>query len=307
MAKKVSYEALKKRIQELKKEIAKHNQTKEKLWGAHGQLTPLIEAVADAIYFKDSRGRYLLVNKACEQLMGLRKEQIIGKTDEQLLPPDLAKQCRRSDEEAMRSGKPTRLEEYMTNNKGEKVFFETIKSSLVDDKGTITGLEGISRDISNRMRADERVKEILELDEKILYGSPVAFVLHDRDLRIVRMSRAYKNVTGYDPDEVLGERLQDFMPEGPPKRKVIEGLKKVREKGVQLGPRDILAPTRREKYLRETVLPIFDSEGRVSHILSVLEDITERKRTDQALREKETELRTKAKNLEEVNTALRVY
>ena len=56
MAKEASYEALKKRIRELKKEVAKHNQTKEKLREAHGQLTTLVEAVPDAIYFKDPRG-----------------------------------------------------------------------------------------------------------------------------------------------------------------------------------------------------------------------------------------------------------
>jgi PAS domain S-box-containing protein len=103
----------------------------------------------------------------------------------------------------------------------------------------------------------------------------------------VRLSRAYKEVTAYDPNKVLGKSVEDFMPEGPAKRKVIKGLKKVKDEGMQIGPRDILAPTPRKRYLTETILPIVDKEGQVSHILSVLEDITGRKETEEALRESE--------------------
>jgi len=166
--------------------------------------------------------------------------------------------------------------------------------------------EQLRHEIKERKQMEDRLREIQELDEKILYGSPVALVLHDRELRIVRISRAYKDVTGYDPDEAFGKRVQDFMPDGRAKAIVIEALSKVRDKGVQVGPRDILAPTREEKYLSETILPIFDTTGNVTHVLSVLENITDRERTTEALRKKERQLRVEAKNLEEVNTALRV-
>jgi PAS domain S-box-containing protein len=132
-------------------------------------------------------------------------------------------------------------------------------------------------------QVEQKLEEIQELDRKILYGSPVAFVLHDRDLRIVRLSRAYKDVTAYNPDEVLGKSVKDFMPESRSKALVVEGLEKVRDEGVQIGPRDILAPTKEEKYLSETILPIFDTTGKVSYVLSVLEDITDRKCAEEAL------------------------
>jgi PAS domain S-box-containing protein len=147
--------------------------------------------------------------------------------------------------------------------------------------------EQLRHEIEQRKQTEERLKEIKELDEKILYGSPVAFVLHDRDLRILRISRAYKDVTGYEPEEVLGKGVEEFMPEGPSKVHVVEGLKKVRDEGVQIGPRDILAPTLTKRYLTETILPIVDKGGQVSHVLSVLENITGRKETGEALRESE--------------------
>lgn len=60
-------------------------------------LFDLIEALPDAVFFKDVRGRHLFVNRAAAKLAGLAREKILGKTDEQLLPPDLAEQCALSD------------------------------------------------------------------------------------------------------------------------------------------------------------------------------------------------------------------
>jgi PAS domain S-box-containing protein len=112
--------------------------------------------------------------------------------------------------------------------------------------------EQLKREIKERKEIEKRLREIQELDKKILDGSPVAFVLHDRDLRIVRLSRAYKGVTAYDPNEVLGKSVEDFMPESPAKRKVVKGLKKVRDEGVQVGPRDILGPTLEKRTGKKT-------------------------------------------------------
>lgn len=148
----------------------------------------------------------------------------------------------------------------------------------------------LQEDITKRKKAEEKLREIQELDDKVLEGSPVAFVLHDRDLRIVKVSQAYEGVTAYAPEEVLGRRPEDFMPEGSPKKGVIERLKKVRDEGVKLEPMEILAPTREERYLLETILPIFDSKGEVSHILAVLQDITDHKRADEALQRAHDEL-----------------
>ncbi len=131
----------------------------EKLRETSDRLSVLIEAIPDAIYFKDALGRHLTVNKACEELMGLGREKIIGKTDKQLLPPDFAEQCRRSDAEAIKRHKPTLFEEEMTNSEGENVFFETIKVPLLDNKGDVTGLVGISRDITERKQNERALLE----------------------------------------------------------------------------------------------------------------------------------------------------
>ncbi len=67
MAKKPSYEELKKRVRELEKEVVKHNRAEKNLREANRQFTTLVKAIPGAVYFKEARGRRLLVNKACEE------------------------------------------------------------------------------------------------------------------------------------------------------------------------------------------------------------------------------------------------
>jgi PAS domain S-box-containing protein len=289
---KPTYEELEQKVKELENIATERKRAAEALKKSEEKYRDLFESNKDGIVLTDMQGKILDANKAYLDMLGYEMDEIRKVTYQQLTPEIWHKwEAEIVKNQFIKKGYSDELEKEYIKKDGT-VFPVLLKGWLVkDEQGQPTGMWGFVRDISERKQAEERLQEIQELDEKILYGSPVAFVLHDRDLRIVRLSQ------GYEPDEVLGKRLQDFMPEGPPKRTVIEGLKKVRDEGVQVGPRDILAPTREEKYLTETILPIFDPMGRVSHILSVLEDITERKRTEEALTQSEEQYRTLVETL----------
>ena len=130
----VGNEARTKAIKGAESKAAKE-QNSQSFLGKDRQLQTLVQAIPDIVFFKDVEGRNLIVNKAFERLVGLRQEEIIGKKDDELFPPDLAKQCRKSDKETLKKGKPLRFEEQMTDEKGQTWFFETIKSP----SGTRTG------------------------------------------------------------------------------------------------------------------------------------------------------------------------
>jgi len=149
---------LRQRIAELEATAADRKRTEEALRETNARLNTLLETIPDVIYFKDAQGRNLVVNESFEQLAGMEEEEIIGKTDEQILPPYLAEQCRRSDEEAIERGKPIRVEEQITDDKGERILFETIKSPVFDEQGHVRGLVGVSRDITERKRAEEEIR-----------------------------------------------------------------------------------------------------------------------------------------------------
>lgn len=141
----------------------------EELRETNANLQCLIQAIPDAVYFKDTLGHNLLVNKAFAELVGMDQKEITGKTDEELLPPDLAEKCRASNGEVLKKGTLIRVEEQSNGDGSRKTYFETVKVPIYDDRGNITGLVGVSRDITERKRVEELQR--IQRDLGIALGS----------------------------------------------------------------------------------------------------------------------------------------
>ncbi len=122
-------------------------------------LTDLIDQIPDVIYFKDTQGRLILVNRAHAQGLGLKPDEVAGKTDFDIFPRERAKAMARDDDYVMRKGKPIIDKiERGTRADGVDNYVTTTKVPRYDSKGTIVGLIGITRDITARMQLS-RLKE----------------------------------------------------------------------------------------------------------------------------------------------------
>ncbi len=106
------------------------------------RLESIINSSNDIIFLKDKDFRYLIANKAHEKLFNVKATDIIGKTDFDFMPEDLAEECRRSDEETLKYGGIKR-EEYHGSR-----CFHVIKHRIVDTSGNVA-IVGIIRDITD--------------------------------------------------------------------------------------------------------------------------------------------------------------
>jgi len=138
------------------RDITERKRAEEKLRETNTMLQTLIQAIPDVVFFKDAQNRYLMANKAAEGFMGLSQGQLAGKTDEELLPPDLAEDCRMSDARVAKTLKVVRFEEQYTRA-DKKGFLDTIKAPVFDDQGNLAGLVGVSRDITERKQMEEEL------------------------------------------------------------------------------------------------------------------------------------------------------
>lgn len=122
-------------------------------------LADLMDNIPDVIYFKDRKGRLLLVNKAHAKGLGLKPEQVVGKTDFDFFPKERAKMMAKDDQHVLRTGKPIIDKiERATRADGVDNYVTTTKIPRFDEKGRVVGLIGITRDITRRMQL-ERIKE----------------------------------------------------------------------------------------------------------------------------------------------------
>jgi PAS domain S-box-containing protein len=131
------------------------------------QLLALIDNTTAVIYMRDLDGRYMLVNREYERLFHLRREAIIGLTDHDLFPPEIADEFRANDLQAASSGGPVQVEEVATGEDGPRTYV-TVKFPLLDSAGRAYAVCGISTDITDRKRAEEQVRQFnTELEQRV--------------------------------------------------------------------------------------------------------------------------------------------
>jgi len=150
--------------EELRMEIAERRRAEEQL----RQYQLIVEAANDALFIKDLQSRYTVVNSRLLELFGsIPREQVIGKSDNELMPLEHALHNVRDDQEVLKSGKQR---DFIKKNviEGRDYWFHTTKIPLRDDAGSIIGLVGIARDITERKRAEEAQKELLRMKDEFI-------------------------------------------------------------------------------------------------------------------------------------------
>jgi len=186
------------------RDITDRKKAESALKESERRLRTLIDAIPDAVVFKDTAGRHIIANKANEELFGLSPEMLTGKMVEDILPRELAAICRRNDEDVLKKKKTVRAEEQSTDKNGNKQILDTIRVPLHDDTGNAVGLVGIIRDITERKQAEEKVRQSEQFIRGILDTVDEGFIVIDRDYRILTANKAYCGQAGLPCDEVIG-------------------------------------------------------------------------------------------------------
>lgn len=126
---------------------------------SENRLHTLLETIPDLVWLKDPDGVYLFCNHKFERFLGAAECDIVGKTDRDFLPKELADFFQYRDRAAMESNCPLINEERVTYaDDGHEELLETIKTTLRDQNGKILGVLGISRDITSRKEAEEKAR-----------------------------------------------------------------------------------------------------------------------------------------------------
>ena len=176
-----------------------------------GYLQTLLETIPDLVWLKDPNGVYLSCNKTFERFFGARAADIVGKTDYDFVPREMADFFRRNDQAAIAKGGPTANEESLTfSADGYRGIFETTKTPMHDPQGRIIGVLGIAHDITARKALELELRDKDAQFRLAIESSPDGFWVTNLEGRIVTVNDAYCRISGYTRAELLGQHIYDI-------------------------------------------------------------------------------------------------
>jgi len=144
------------------RDITERKKAEESLARERDQLHALMDNMPDSIYFKDASSRFTRINKAQARLLGLSSpDQATGKADSDFFSPEVAENCREDEQNIVQSGQPIigKIEEVKMADGKRSRWFSATKVPIADENGRITGIVGISRDITERKKAEEALRD----------------------------------------------------------------------------------------------------------------------------------------------------
>ena len=163
-------------------------------------LQQFVDSFKEHIWFKDNAGRYTLCNASVEQAWGKPRADILGKTDYELFDKRNARLFISTDHQAIEKGGPIIVGECQSHEK-QGVWLETLKTPILDERGHLLGVTGITRNISSHKAAQEQLALTAQVFENAVEG----VLITDNRGNITEINGAFFEITGYSRDEVIGQ------------------------------------------------------------------------------------------------------
>ncbi len=305
----------------LKKEIADHMQSRESLLNALQQKRAILNNIPDLAWLKDKEGRFISVNEPFGKACAVRPEDLVGKTDFDIWPDDLAEAYRADDREVMASGRTKRVEEPLVDSADNMTWIETIKKPIYNTKGEIIGTTGIARDVTERKRAfqeldeyrqklaslvelrtaelrisNSKLQEEILLHEKsennltkaliemsnIMSAVPDIIYMLDLEARLVKWNRTLETVSGYSPAELQGKHVLELINEDD-RDGANERIKEVLEKGYASMELRMLTKGGNTIHYFFSGAPYRDGSGNIIGLVGVGKYMTERRAEEERM------------------------
>jgi diguanylate cyclase (GGDEF)-like protein/PAS domain S-box-containing protein len=272
-------------------DITARKQMEESLRESQLLYHSLVESSPLSICRKDLAGRFTFANRHFLELSQITLADLVGKTDFDLHPPELAEKYRRDDQGVLDSKQVQEIIEERAVLGGETVVVQSIKTPIYDGTGKINGIQISFWDITDRKRAEEALRLNEAMFQALFEFSPDAIVATNREGTIMRVNAQAETMFGYRREELNGQPVEMLIPE----RFVLKHVG--HRTGYTANPRPRAMGVGLDFYGRRRdggELPIEISLGILETssgtlILSSIRDVTERRNVESELRQsKET-------------------
>ena len=194
----------------VQRDVTEQRRAREALMASNALLNTIIEGTHDSVFAKDLDGRYLLINAAGAAVLGYSAGEIVGRTDLDILGPEAARVFRETDMRVIETGDVLVSEETAPVAAGVRTY-HAMKAPLRDAEGRVTGLVGISRDISERKRMEEALEASAAHYRRLVNRAPQTIYAVDASGRFTELNPAGVELLGRPLDELLRLHFTDVI------------------------------------------------------------------------------------------------
>ena len=267
-------------------DITENKRNQEKI----SRQTVMLEAANDAIigYNKDFRITYW--NPSAENLYGYQAEEATGKYGYELLKPEYADIKREELVILLKDVGHIEAESYRTSKSGKKIMVDSHVVTLRNNKEEITGYIAIDRDITLRKQTENELRKTRDYLDNLINHANAPIICWNSDLKITLFNHAFEKMTGYTSEEVLGKNLSILFSENTRE----ESLRKIEDtldgkwEAVEI---PVMRKDGNERIALWNSANIYSSDGKtIEATIAQGHDITERKKAEVMLFERETNL-----------------
>lgn len=260
-------------------DITERKHTEEELKKNHELLQSVMEGTTDAVFAKDAQGRYLMINRAGAEALGKRVEEVIGRTDIELFAAEDGREVMEAEQEILAAAETRTTEDTKTAEGDTRTFLST-KGPYRDGEGNVVGMFGVARDITDRKKAEDKLRESEQRLQAVASGAPVITFALDSKGVFTFEDGAVLNALGVEPGQSIGHSVFEAYTMFPDVldnvRRALSGEKVVAT--VEIG----------DMAFHTTYSPQISEDGQVEGVIGVAADITERRRLEQELEYRST-------------------
>ncbi|MDP3150497.1 MAG: PAS domain S-box protein [Ignavibacteria bacterium] len=280
----------KKGILVIANDITERKKTEQMLQQESNLLRNLMNNIPDTIYFKDQQSRFIRINAAQKKMLGLEnEEEAKGKTDFDFFTKNHASAALIDEQNIIRTGKPLigKLE-YVRSSEGNFRWVSATKVPLVSSDGSITGIVGISRDITDLKLLEEEIRESEEKYRFLFEHSPIGFFIYDTELHITQCNKRFVEILQSSFDKLIGLDMRRLKDRNilPPIEKALTGEEASYDGWYRATTSSAII------YTTIKTTPLFDTNKKVIGGMGLVEDITEAKKNELEIVKSENHFRS---------------
>jgi PAS domain S-box-containing protein len=264
---------------------------REALRTSEERFRRVVETSGDWVWETDARGVYTYASRTVRALLGCEVDEVVGRTPFDLMPPDEAARVSALFRESAATGRPLeRVENVARHKDGRLVVLETNAAPFFDARGVLLGYRGIDREVTERKQAETALQESEARFRSLVENAPTGIVIISDAYRFLYVNDELGRLLGRSREEIVDHDFRDFLDEES--RSLVADRYVRRRRGEQVPARYEFNVVRKDGETRRTEVSaavVKDARGDLQTIAQLL-DVTERRRAEEALREKTAEL-----------------